>query len=227
MKDLGVFIDAKLHFHNHVNYILPHCIKLLGIVHSITLAFSSLESMLRLYIILVRSKLEYASVVWKLITSTDTKKPERIQQWFAVLCFNHTFPGVHYCYSLTLKELRGHTLPMRRHCLDALFLTQVYFGFKFCPSLLEIIGLRVPTRYIRDFALFSVSSSSKNCSSAKCASAANVVRRDVDVLHINNFLYYAIIIIIITIIIMTSLFVCLFVFCLRFCINCIFSSACL
>jgi hypothetical protein len=42
---------------------------------------------------------------------------------------------------------------MRRYRLDALFLTQVYFRFKFCPSVLEIVVLRVPARYIRDFAL--------------------------------------------------------------------------
>jgi hypothetical protein len=81
---------------------------------------------------------------------------------------------------------------MRRYRLDALFLTQVYFGFKFCPSVLEIVGLRVPARY-RDFALFNVCSSSKNCPSARCASAANVVCRDVDVfgagnVQLNNFL---------------------------------------
>jgi hypothetical protein len=51
---------------------------------------------------------------------------------------------------------------MRRHRLDALFLTQFYFGSKICPSVLEIVVLRVPVRYIRDFALFNVCSSCKN-----------------------------------------------------------------
>jgi hypothetical protein len=36
-----------------------------------------------------------------------------------------------------------------RHRLDALLLTQVCFGLKFCPSVLEIVGLRVPARYIK------------------------------------------------------------------------------
>jgi hypothetical protein len=43
IKDLGVFIDAKLHFYDHVNYIFSPCIKLLGVVCSITFNFSSLE----------------------------------------------------------------------------------------------------------------------------------------------------------------------------------------
>jgi hypothetical protein len=54
-----------------------------------------------------------------------------------------------------------HTLHMRRHRLDALFLIQVYFGFKSCPSVLEFVFLRVPARYIRDIALFNVWSFSK------------------------------------------------------------------
>jgi hypothetical protein len=142
IKDLWVFIDAKLYFHDHVNYIFSHCIKLLGLVRNITFNFSSLECMLTLHITLVRSKLEYASVVWNSITSTDANKLERIQHRFAALCFYRFFPGAHYCYSLALEELKLHILRRRRHRLDALFLTQVYSGSKFCPSVLETVGLK-------------------------------------------------------------------------------------
>jgi hypothetical protein len=30
MEDLGVFMDSKLHFHNHANYTFSRCIKLLS-----------------------------------------------------------------------------------------------------------------------------------------------------------------------------------------------------
>ncbi|PNF20040.1 hypothetical protein B7P43_G05817 [Cryptotermes secundus] len=188
VKDLGVFIDAKLYFHDQVNYIFSQCAKLLGLVRNITYNFSSLDCMFSLYTTLVRSKLEYESVVWNSITSTDANKLERIQQRFAALCFKRFFPQVHYNYSLALEELKLHTLCTRRHRLDALFLIQVYFGSKFCPSALEIVGLRVPARYIRDFALFNVCSLFTNCPSARCAAAANVVCRDVDVFGARNVL---------------------------------------
>jgi hypothetical protein len=100
----------------------------------------------RLYITLIRSKLEYESVVWNSITSTDANKLERIQQRFAALCFNRFFPQVPYNYSLASEELKLHTLRKRSHHLDALFLIQVYFGSKCCPSVLEIAGLRVLSR---------------------------------------------------------------------------------
>jgi hypothetical protein len=76
---------------------------------------------------------------------------------------------------------------MRRHSLDALFLTQVYLGSKVCP-VLKIFGLPVSAWYIRHFAVFNVCSSCKNCPSARCASAANVVCRDVDIFGAKNVL---------------------------------------
>jgi hypothetical protein len=45
IKDLGAFIDSKLHFHNHVDYVFYQCIKFLGLVRTITLPFSSLVSL--------------------------------------------------------------------------------------------------------------------------------------------------------------------------------------
>jgi hypothetical protein len=87
-----------------------------------------------------------------------------------------------------LEVLKLHTLPMRRHHLNALFLIQVYHGSKFCPSVLEIACLGVPARYIRDFALFNVCSSSKNCPSARCTSAANVVYRNFGIFGAKNIL---------------------------------------
>jgi hypothetical protein len=140
VKDLGVFTDAKLHFHDHVIYIFSHCIKLLGLVHSITFNFSSLECMLRLYITLVRSKLEYAPIIWNSITSSDASKLERIQQRFATLYFNRFFLKVHYYYSLALEDLKLHILRMRRYRFDALFLlkstlvSNSAFSFESCWS---------------------------------------------------------------------------------------------
>jgi hypothetical protein len=51
IKDLDVFIDSKLHFHNHVDYIFSQCIKLLGLVQTITLPLFSLGSLYICYIL--------------------------------------------------------------------------------------------------------------------------------------------------------------------------------
>jgi hypothetical protein len=186
--DLGVFIDSELHFHNHVDYIFSQCIKFLGLVQTTTFPFSFLGSLYILYCTLIRSKLEYASVVWNSITTTDANKLERIQQKFAALCYKRFLPRVHYTYSNALEHLKLHTLRKRRYHLDVLFLIQVYLGSKFCPSVLETVGLRVPTLHLRDFPLFCVCPAIKNCPSARCASAANVVCRHFDIFRRQNVL---------------------------------------
>jgi hypothetical protein len=53
IKDLGVFFDSKLHFHSHVDFVFSECIKLLGLIRSITLRFSSLDCLYVLYFMLV------------------------------------------------------------------------------------------------------------------------------------------------------------------------------
>jgi hypothetical protein len=99
-----------------------------------------------LYFTLIRSKLEYTSVVLNSITTSDANKLERIQQKFAALCYYRFLPHVHCSCAEALAYLKLHTLRKRRYHLDALFLIQVYRGLKYCPSLLEAVGLRVPTR---------------------------------------------------------------------------------
>jgi hypothetical protein len=119
------------------------------------------------------------------IMATDANKLERIPQRFAAL-YNRFLPHVHYIYSNALEHLKLHTLRKRRYHLDALFLIQVYLGSKFCLSVLETVGLRVSTRHLKDFPLFCVCPAIKNCPSARCASAANVVCRDFDVFRKQN-----------------------------------------
>jgi hypothetical protein len=89
VKDLGVWLDNKLYFHHHVNYIFSVASKLLGLINLITYNFSSLDSLLLLvlYISLVRSKLEYASIAWNNLTITDSNKLESIQKKFGHLCY--------------------------------------------------------------------------------------------------------------------------------------------
>jgi hypothetical protein len=124
-------------------------------------------------------------VVWNSIMTTDANKMEHIQQKFAALCYNHFLPRVHYSYANALEYLKLRTLRKMRYHLDALFLVQVYRGLKYCPSLLEAVGLQVHTWYLRDFSMFNFSPSLKSCPSARCASAANVVCTDFDVFKTN------------------------------------------
>jgi hypothetical protein len=61
IKDLKVLTGSKLRVHNRVDYIFSECIKLLGLVRTLTFSLSSLDCVYVLYFTLVRSKLKYAS----------------------------------------------------------------------------------------------------------------------------------------------------------------------
>jgi hypothetical protein len=92
--------------------------------------------------------MEYASVVCNSITSTVDNELERIQQRFAANCFNSFFAQVRYGYSLALEELKLPASPNRSHRLNILFVIQVYISLKFCPFILEIVGLPVLREYL-------------------------------------------------------------------------------
>jgi hypothetical protein len=61
IKDLRIFLDSKLYFYQHADYLFSHAIKLLGLIRTIHFFMSSLNSFLLLHISL--AKVEYASVV--------------------------------------------------------------------------------------------------------------------------------------------------------------------
>jgi hypothetical protein len=84
-------------------------------------------------------------------------------------------------YANVLRVLNLRTLHERRHQLDTIFVINILLGSKSCPSTMDIIGLRVPTRNLLDFPLRHVCPSSKNCPSARCATATNSVCNKLDI----------------------------------------------
>jgi hypothetical protein len=51
------------------------------------------------------------------------------------LCFNRSFPNVHYSHAYALEHLKLNILHERTFHFDALFHFQVCFGSKFYPLL--------------------------------------------------------------------------------------------
>jgi hypothetical protein len=159
-------------------------LKLLGLIWYITSFFSTLDSLLDLYSTLVRSRIEYASVVWNSITVTDSAKLERIQRKFAALCCTRFFNGVCDCkYEDILVRLNFSTLHLRRRHLDALFLINLSKGKMSCSSVFDTVSLRIPTRSVRDYSTFTLHRNFKVSPAARCVSAANAVCRSIDIFN--------------------------------------------
>jgi hypothetical protein len=97
---------------------------------------------------------------------------------FAALSQITFFQDVEYHYDNILEKLHLQTLHIRRRHFDALSLINAFSGTKYCPSLLETVGIRVTTRNIRNFTMFSCSFS--HCRSARCVSTSNAVCKSTD-----------------------------------------------
>jgi hypothetical protein len=120
--------------------------------------------------------------VWNNLSLTDSNKTENIERKFANVCYYHFFlPDVLLNYNSTLNTSSFRTLHSRRRYLDALFLINVFKGKINCPSIFDTAGIRLPTRQIREFSTFSVSSALKHSPSARCVIAANDVCRYLDI----------------------------------------------
>jgi hypothetical protein len=94
--------------------------KLLGLIRTHSFSFSTLDSLLVLFFVLVRSKLEYASIAWNSVTITDSNKLERVQKNCCPLP-QKIFYDVQYHYDIILEKLNLQTLHVRRRHIDALF----------------------------------------------------------------------------------------------------------
>ena len=64
----------KLHLHAHVNYIASQSARMLGLIRNITHSFYTPESLLILYLKLIKTELEYASIVRNSMSSIGAKK---------------------------------------------------------------------------------------------------------------------------------------------------------
>jgi hypothetical protein len=118
---------------------------------------------------LVRSRLEYAPVIWNSVTSTDAKKLERIEQKFASVRVYRFPPRAPYDYTSALKNLSLHSISELETSPWSIIFVQVYGGLKSCAFLLENMSHSVSTRNVRDFAKVSVCPSNMRSPYARCA----------------------------------------------------------
>lgn len=82
IKDLGVKMDCKLLFDQHIDYIVNRASKALGFVIRVSADFRSLKTIKILYCAFVRSHLEYASQVWNPQYEIYKSRIEAVQKKF-------------------------------------------------------------------------------------------------------------------------------------------------
>ena len=78
-RDLGVYIDEELKFHDHVSKAVAKASRLLGLIRA---TFTCLDNvtMPRLFTTMVRPHLEYGNVIWHPRFRRDSVEIEKVQR---------------------------------------------------------------------------------------------------------------------------------------------------
>lgn len=150
VRDLGILYDRKLTFVPHIENIIKRGSKLLGFVIRNGKPFRNPKTKILLFYSLIRSILEYSSVVWRPHYSTHSLRIERLQKRFLRhLAFSVGMAKKLRSYDERLNHFGMLSLSERRDIIDMSFLFKLFRNGSDCPQILENFNLRVPSRIPR------------------------------------------------------------------------------
>ena len=155
IRDLGVVLDTKLTFANHIEIAAKKSNRALGLlIRSFQLACPrgnfNRKAVLASYCANVRSVLEYGCVVWGGAAAAHTDRLERTQHkflmWLNAHSHNHS-PSL--SYNDLLRNFNITSLRARRVQYDLMFLRNVFKGRIDSAYLLSTFHLFIPARVLR------------------------------------------------------------------------------
>lgn len=144
IRDLGVTIDTKIDFRNHIDNIAKKGARLAGFVIRQTKLFKDPEIPIILFNCYVRSILEYCSPIWPPSYAVHSDRLERIQKQFLYhLSYASKLCRTVLSYESRLTHFNITTLANRRDAADIVFLHKIINGGIDCPNLLSKLNLVV------------------------------------------------------------------------------------
>lgn len=192
IRDLGIIYQPDLKFNIHIAYIVNKAYRVLSYLIRNTRLFRNPITVYILYCSLVRSILEFGSVIWSPQYQNLIGKVEQVQRKFLrYYAFKHgvTIENHDYTHIMTLGKTKITTLKSRRELLDILFLTKILRSQINCPELLEQINFRINCRNIRNQNLFTPDTYTTNISQNSPMNRLMLIgntflsRSDVDLLY--------------------------------------------
>ena len=122
-KDLGIITNHHLSWNPQTDYIVSKASRMLSLIKRPCKGLDDSKTLRTLYCSLVRSNLEYCSVVWSPYTKRNTDKLERVQRRATKFILKSDDP-----YDIRLKKLNLMSLEKRRSLGDMTFLYKVLNG---------------------------------------------------------------------------------------------------
>lgn len=153
IKDLGVMLDGRMAFAEHVDLIARRAFLMLGFVLRTARGFGDPQSYIRLYYAYVASHLSYCSSVWSPQYAIYVDRIEGVQRRFLRhLKYKFGYQDEHYtalCRRFGLLRLED-----RRLCNGITFVQKLFCGQYDSPMLLERFQLNACARHLRLRELF-------------------------------------------------------------------------
>lgn len=146
VRDLGIMLDKGITFKHHIAGMTQKAKRTLGFIVRNSRNFKNIQTLRVLYFSLVRSGLEFGSLVWNPHSVTTSESIEKIQKRFLKFLYLKTFE--YYPTEIEYEELlRGfevYSLDKRRAVASLLFLHDILKGRIQEEDLLSKININVP-----------------------------------------------------------------------------------
>lgn len=158
-RDLGVIFDKNLSFINHVDSIISSAFKTFGFIVRNSRDFMDVNTVKLLYYSLVRSKLEYAALVWYPGYQIHINNLENVQRRFLkLLAFKSDgiYPAIGFPQHDLLNRFSVASLKDRRFYISQIFLFNIIHNNIDCPEILHKLNFSIPrqnSRTMLDFYL--------------------------------------------------------------------------
>lgn len=156
VRDLGVWLDESLGFSDQVQSVVKAANKTLGFVIRNAKNFHQ-TVLTSLYNSLVRSRLEYACVVWDPLYGVHIGSLEAVQRRFLKFLFykkHGHYPPQGYEHDRLLDEFGFLSLAQRRKIIGLGLLHGLVNGVVNCPYLLQCLNFNIPRTSGRRFVVF-------------------------------------------------------------------------
>lgn len=150
VKDLGIIIDKKLKFNAHIDSIVNRSAKMLGFLKRNTKEFRNPYSKTMLFNSLVRSILEYGSIIWNPSYTIHIDRIEKINKAFTRhLAFVTSGVSNRCNYRQRLEHFNIVRLKYRRIMLEVIVLHKILNNNLHCKAFLNKICFNIPKIHAR------------------------------------------------------------------------------
>lgn len=183
ISDLGVIFDSALTFNKHLLHTVRKASMILGFITRNCKDFTNPAVFKTLYTSLVRSKLEYNTVVWSPYLNYQSQCLDNIQNRFlrfmAFKCNLNRMP--HSPYEPLLRYFDIGSLSERRKIFDMKFLFKLVIGYINCPEILGFLNFYVPQCRTRSTTMFYIYTHKTNYMSASPMNRIMSIANDLNI----------------------------------------------